>query len=145
MSGLALSSSFRRLGPDTGIDQELVEGRTPLITGGIQFDPAGAVQFKTTEKVLVYFEVYDPLLENQATQPVKLGAVLRIVDRSGGAEKMNSGTVEVSNFIRAGNPVAPVGMRVPVETLSAGAYRLEVKALDSAGRSWTRSADFDVQ
>jgi hypothetical protein len=42
--------------------------------------------------------------------------------------------------------VIPVGLKLPVETLTAGVYRVELKAMDSAGRASTiRAADFEVQ
>ena len=121
MSALALSKAFRKLSADVTLDQQLVEGKTPLTTGGMQFDPAGVTQFKADDTVAVYFEVYDPLLQEQApAKPVQLGAVMRIVDRKSGEQKLDSGTVEVSNFVRAGNPVAPIALKVPVNTLTAG-------------------------
>jgi len=53
--------------------------------------------------------------------------------------------VEVANFIHAGNPVIPVGLRLPVASLAAGSYRAELTALDSAGKSVVRSADFEIE
>jgi hypothetical protein len=38
-----------------------------------------------------------------------------------------------------------VGLKLPVAGLVAGAYRLELTALDSMGKSVTRSVDFDVE
>jgi hypothetical protein len=48
------------------------------------------------------------------------------------------------HFVRPGNPVVPIGLKVPVSQLGPGAYRLELKAQDSAGRTWSRTTDFDV-
>jgi hypothetical protein len=41
--------------------------------------------------------------------------------------------------------VIPVGLKLPVDKLTPGAYRLEVKAMDALGNSKTRVADFDVE
>ena len=117
MSALALSKDFRKLSADVTLDQQLVEGKTPLMAGGMQFEPAGVTRFKADDTVAVYFEVYEPLLQEQApAKPVQLGAVMRIVDRKSGEQKLDSGTVEVSNFVRAGNPVAPIALKVPVNS-----------------------------
>ena len=42
MSGLAISNNVRKVDQlDVSLDAELQEGRTPLVTGGLQFKPAG--------------------------------------------------------------------------------------------------------
>jgi hypothetical protein len=42
--------------------------------------------------------------------------------------------------------VIPLGINLPVAKLAPGAYRLEVKALDSAGNSSpVRAADFEIE
>jgi hypothetical protein len=145
MSALALSSKMISTEQDTGLDAELVEGRTPMIVGKMRFEPAVIARFKPTTKVAVFFEVYEPLLLEETSEPVKIAAVLRVLDRASGAEKLNSGGVDLASFLRKGNPVAPVALRAPIETLTAGAYKLEIKVVDAAGRSWTRSTDFDVE
>jgi hypothetical protein len=50
-------------------------------------------------------------------------------------------------YVRKGspNPVVPIGLRIPLTGLVAGAYRLELTAFDSLGKSVTRSVDFDVE
>jgi hypothetical protein len=40
--------------------------------------------------------------------------------------------------------VIAVGLKLPVATLTAGSYRAELTASDSAGKSVVRSADFEV-
>jgi hypothetical protein len=40
----------------------------------------------------------------------------------------------------------PIGFRIPVDKLGPGSYRLQLKAIDSAGNaSQARTADFDVE
>jgi len=51
----------------------------------------------------------------------------------------------VSKEIRAGNPVIPVGLKLPLDKLPPGAYRVEVNAVDELSNSKTRMADFDVE
>jgi hypothetical protein len=145
MSSLALSKNIRRVSDlESGLDVEMLEGRVPLMAQGFEFTPAGSYQFKTDENVVVYFELYEPLL-TEPNGAIKVAVQLRVMDRQGGAAKVDSGGVDLSKFMRAGNPVMPVGLRVPLAGLVAGAYRLELRAVDSAGRETLRSADFNVQ
>ena len=66
-------------------------------------------------------------------------------DRKGGQLKIDSGLVPVDAYVRKGNPVVPIGLKIPLTGLVAGAYHLELTALDSLGKSVTRSVDFEVQ
>ena len=43
------------------------------------------------------------------------------------------------------NPIVPVGLKIPIETLAPGSYKAELKAKDSVGREATRTAEFDVE
>jgi hypothetical protein len=144
LSGLAFSKEIHRVSElETALDAELLEGRAPLVALGLQFTPTGANRFKTTDPATMYLEIYEPLLAG--ANPPQVGVQLRLVDRKTGEQKMDSGVVEVANFIRAGNPVIAVGLKLPVSTLAAGSYRAELTALDSAGKSVARSADFEVE
>jgi VWFA-related protein len=150
MSALALSKKLTRLNEQSNLDVDLVEGKTPLVTLGIQFTPAGETKFKSTDSVGVYFEVYEPLLQEQEEgkkTPVQVGFAMRILDRASGTAKIDSGglNAEDMKFVRPGNPVIPIGLKIPVAQLGAGGYRVEMKVQDSAGRSWSRTTDFDVE
>ena len=53
---------------------------------------------------------------------------------------------DITADARPGTPVIPVGLRLPVNTLETGTYRLDVKAMDTAGNySTLRSVDFEVK
>ncbi len=144
MSSLALSKNIRKVSDvESGLDVEMLEGRVPLMALGYEFKPAGAYQFKPSENVVVYFELYEPLL-TEPNGATKIAAQLRVLDSQGGA-KVDSGGVDLSKFLHAGNPVVPVGLRIPFAGLVAGAYRLELRAVDSAGRETLRTADFNLQ
>jgi hypothetical protein len=145
MSALALSGNFHRVTADSNLDDQLVEGKTPLMAGAMQFEPAGVMRFKKTDPVAVYFEVYEPLMLEENSEKVQVGAQMRILDRASGEAKMDSGGVDVTKFLKAGSPVAPVGLKVPIDQLAPGAYKVEVKVMDSAGRSWTRTTEMDLQ
>ena len=144
LSGLALSKEVHKVSElETALDAELLEGRSPLVALGLQFTPTGANRFKTTDSATMYLEIYEPLLVGG--NPPKVAVQLRLVDRKTGDQKVDSGVVEVANFIHAGNPVIPVGLRLPVASLAVGSYRAELTALDSAGKSVVRSADFEIE
>ncbi len=69
---------------------------------------------------------------------------MRILDKTGEA-KLDSGVVQVSNFIRKGNPTVPIALKVPIDKLDAGTYKLEVTVLDSANKSVKKAATFTVE
>jgi len=147
VSAVAFSKNFHRVtDTEANMDTQLLEGRTLLIVPStpapFQFPPSGATRFKTTDLVGIYLEIYDPLLTDE--KPPDLLVQLRVVERQTGAQKVDSGGVPAANFIRKGSPVVPVGLKLPLNTLTAGAYRLEMTAADSAGRQMVRSIDFDV-
>ena len=143
MSGVALSTDYHNLAEvGARMDLDLLEGKAPLTARNIQFNPSGTNRFKTTDKVAIYVEVYDPLLAEENAP--RIGVQIRVLDKTG-AQKVDSGGNEVAQFIRKGNPVVPVGLRLPVETLTAGVYKLELTAMDTAGRTFKRMVDFEVQ
>jgi VWFA-related protein len=144
LSGLALSKEVHRVSElETALDAELLEGRAPLVALGLQFTPTGANRFRTTDPATMYLEIYEPLLVG--ANPPQVGVQLRLVDRKTGQQKVDSGVIEVASFIRAGNPVIAVGLKLPVALLAVGSYRAELTALDSAGKSMVRSADFEIE
>ena len=145
LSGLALSKQIHPAAEmQTGLDAELLEGRTPLVTKGMQMTPAGSTRFKKTDMSGVYVEIYEPLLTT--SNPPVVGLQLRILDRKSGEQKQDSGLVNMAAFIQTGNPVVPVGLKLLADALAPGAYRVELQARDSAGKtSVLRSADFDLE
>jgi hypothetical protein len=68
------------------------------------------------------------------------------VDRKSGAQKMDFGVTDTTSAIQPGNPVVPLGLKLPVSSLDPGSYRLELRAMDSANNATKfRTADFDVE
>jgi len=75
-----------------------------------------------------------------------VGLQIDFVDRKSGEHKITAGYTNTQSSIREGNPVIPVGVKLPVDKLGPGSYRVELKAVDSAGNSsQPRTADFDVE
>jgi len=145
LSGMALSKEVHRLADvTTGLDAELLEGKTPLVTQGMQVTPSGSNRFKKTDISAVYAEVYEPLLTGP--NPPIVAVQLRVLDRKSGEQKQDSGLINVGGSARKDNAMIPVGLKLQVDSLTAGAYRAELKAVDSVGHaSPVRLADFDVE
>jgi hypothetical protein len=52
--------------------------------------------------------------------------------------------VKVDSFVHAGSPVVPTGLRLPIDKLRPGQYRVEIRAEDSTGSFAVRTADFEI-
>jgi hypothetical protein len=138
VSGIAFSTVFVKVSDaEANLDTQLLEGRSPLVAANLQFTP-----FKASDKVGLYFEVYDPALIGEKKPTVSVN--IHILDSKTLDLKQDSGNMKVNDFVKAGSPVVPTGMRLPIEGLAPGQYRLELRAVDSTGSFATRTADFEI-
>jgi VWFA-related protein len=144
LSCVALTNSPQRLNDiPSGLDSVLLEDRTPLVVKGTQIVPSGSNRFKHTDNVVLYTEIYEPLLTS-ATPPL-VGMAYRIFDRSTNKELFFTQLIRADDFIQKGNSVIPVGMKVKVNDLKPGSYRLVMQAVDSAkNHAPDRAVDFDI-
>jgi len=127
-----------------GLDSQLLENKTPLISRGMEFIPTPENHFKTTDNTMMYVELYAPAL--LAPDPPKLTFMLRITNTKTNTVKVNAGVNTDAASFKTGNLMVPVGMKLPIAQLGPGVYRLELKASDSAGHSTpSRTADFVVE
>jgi len=145
LSSMALSKEVHRATDmGTSLDAALMEDHTPLVTRGMQVVPAGTYRFKKTDNAVFYVEVYEPLM-SVGTEP-QVGVEMKVFDAKSGQSKFDTGLATADSFMQKGNPVIPVGMKIPVSTLTPGSYRLELSAVDSAGNKCApRSAEFEVE
>ena len=145
ISGPALSSQFERVSQLTaGLDAARLEERTPLVFQGPEVVPSPDCRFHKDDKAAFYVEVYEPKLETQ--NDVRVGVLYNIVNKATNQKVESSNTILVNSFAQKGNPVVPVALKLPVNQLQAGDYRLEVIARDSFGTaSAVKSADFTVE
>jgi hypothetical protein len=75
-----------------------------------------------------------------------VGVDLRLVDKKTGQPKIDTGFMTLAPYIKTGNPMSPVCLRLPLEKLDPGSYRAEFQAKDTAGNvSMLRAADFEVR
>ena len=145
ISDLALSRQFYKVADlSTALDDQLLSDRTPLVTQGLQIVPSGSNRFKTSDRVAIYLEVYEPQIAN-ATPP-KVSLKLRILDKNTGQSKLEAGVPDTGSSVIPGNPVIPMGVPLPVDHLQPGSYVVELRASDSAGQSSVaRKAEFTVE
>jgi VWFA-related protein len=144
MGGLVLTNSAQKVGEiASGLDSALLEDRTPLVVKGLQMNPSANNRFKRGDNVILYTEVYEPLLTSE--NPPKVGVGYHIFERATNKEMYFTGAVLVDDFIQKGNPVIPVGMMVRVKELPPGSYRLLMQGVDGMkNQAPQRTVDFDV-
>lgn len=127
-----------------GLDSQLLENKTPLISRGMEFIPSPDNHFKATDNATMYVELYAPAL--LAKDPPKLTFMLRITNTKTNTVKVNAGVDTDASSFKTGNLMVPVGMKLPISQLGPGVYRVELRASDSAGHSTpARTADFIVE
>ncbi len=143
ISGVALSNSIRRAADvSADLDGQLLEDRTPLLVQGFQISPSASNHFRKTDTAAIYAEVYEPLLKDP--NPPDVAYELIVVELKSGQEKLHIGDRTPKG--KAGDPVIPLGLKLPVASLAPGGYRLQLRAVDSVGNSsQTRIADFEVE
>ena len=118
----------------------------PLVSQGYQVIPAGTNKFKATDKAVMYLEVYEPLLVTpDPAKPVAVALQIRVLDGTNGQQKSDSGLFRLVLPEKGGRPTIPVGLQVPIASLSPGNYRLELSALDTSGGAVKRLTEFVIE
>ncbi len=147
MSSLALSKEAHRASDlGTGLDALLLEDRVPLIANGMQMVPYGSNEFKKGDLVAFYTEVYEPLMVNATSTSLPVVAFdIRVLDKKTGAQKVDTGLMSVPLPTQPGSPTIPLAAKVPTDSLTPGDYQVEIKAVDSAGKQFIRSAEIQLE
>ena len=143
LGGVVLSNKLQSVDQiSTDVDASLLEDRTPMIVKGMQVTPSANNVFKKTDKVVIYSQVYEPLLASDA--PPRVAAAYNILDASN-KQVFFSGAFYLDEYIEKGNAVVPFGMMVQVKDLPPGNYRLVLQAVDGAhNQAPQREAAFTV-
>ncbi|MBZ5583032.1 MAG: VWA domain-containing protein [Acidobacteriia bacterium] len=148
LSGIGFSKEYREVLPEEEPDRsgDLDGGSGPLVTQDYEYPLAGARRFRPTDRVAVYFVMYEPRAAAEgAPGAPDLIVSERVLERATGEPKWDSGpTADATKYLGEGASMIALGLKLPVQFLAPGEYRLEVKAADPAGRTATRTADFDV-
>ena len=115
-----------------------------LVSKGTEITPTTDTRFKKDESLYAYFEVYEPQLA--AKSAINVEAHMRILDAKTGAVKKNLQSLNAAPYVKAGNPVIPIGRGISLKNLSKGPYRLEVWVSDSTGKKTAaRAANFTIE
>jgi VWFA-related protein len=132
LSAIALSDQIQ---PEAGmgavIEADLLADRTPMVINGMQVVPSGSNHFKKTDSVALYAQVYEPKLVDP--NPPAIRIAYRVVDLKTGKEVFQASNIDPAAWIQKGNPVVPVGLKVPVKDIPPGNYRLDMQAYDTSG------------
>lgn len=146
ISSIALCKRFREAGAASqdAAAVALAPDLVPLVSNGMQFTLSGETRFSNGERLFAYFEVYEPRPVGHAGTTVQTR--LRVVNVETGELKVDTGLRSADSSIKPGSTVMPIAEEVAVDKLPIGSYRLEVQAIDSAGKStaW-RAANFTVE
>jgi hypothetical protein len=138
---LALSSIVlsREIHPaaDLGL-APFIGRRTPLVAEGTQVVPSGSTLFRKAEAGWFYFEVYD-------SEPSSVRVRVRVLDKDTGQSRWDSGVTKLPTPANGGKPSLPASSRLPLDSLTAGSYRLEIQVSDASVEQATRTADFVIQ
>lgn len=143
LGGVVLSKTIQSVDQiPTDVDATLLEDRTPMIVKGMQITPAANYAFKQSDNVVIYSQVYEPLLKSDA--PPKIAAGYTIFDSSN-KNVLTSGAIPLEDFVQKGNAVVPFGLIVKVKDLPPGNYRLVLQAADGAhNQAPNRETQFSV-
>jgi len=130
LGGIVLSSTLQRVDEiPTEMDATLLEDRKPLIVKGMQIMPAASYQFKKTDNITLYSELYAPLLKTDPT--MKIAAGYRIFDIATNQQVLFTGAIPLQEYVEKGNPVVPFALKVDTAQLKPGSYRLVLLAVDA--------------
>jgi hypothetical protein len=82
----------------------------------------------------------------QTAMVPRVGVLFNIVNSKTNQQVYSSNTILVDSFAKVGNPLIPFVQLIPMDSLQAGEYRLEVRARNSMGGVTSiRTADFVLE
>jgi VWFA-related protein len=145
LSGIALSNNVQpAAGLGGALEADLLADRTPYLIKNMEVVPSGSNHFKRTDSVALYAQVYDPALTGATPPAVRVS--FNIVNTKTGEAVLGAHNIDPSGFADKGSPVMPVGLKVPVDQLPPGSYRLDMQASDTAGfKTAIRTVQFDAE
>jgi hypothetical protein len=123
----------------------------PFVFGAQELLPATDMEFKKSEELSIFFQVYNSGLDSAGKPNLELAYEFHKTE--GGAEKFfnktNPQQVNATNLPPQFDPTkfpVPGGVTVPLTTFGDGEYRLNIKITDkAAGKTLTRDVKFTVK
>jgi VWFA-related protein len=145
VSGIALSNQLTQVqGLGGAVAADLLSDRTPLIANNVEIVPSPSNHFKKTDMVGFYAQVYDPHLADATPSTLKVS--FNIVDLKTGQVVMGAHGLDPAPFIEKGNTVVPLGLKLPLDQLAPGSYRMDFQATEANGAvTPIRSTTFDAE
>jgi VWFA-related protein len=143
ISGVVLSDQIQKVSQAAvSMDEALLEDQKTFVAQGVQLEPSANNTFKAGGQLALYVEVYQPQLAGGGQSAVQLR--YEVVDRKTNQPVANM-TTPVDIFVKAGNPVIPIGIPLKLNGVQPGQYELEILAMDGAGnRTPVEHAVFDL-
>jgi VWFA-related protein len=143
LSGVVLSDTVHRVADmGVGLDADLLEGHAPLVVKDMEIVPSGSNKFKKADKVVCYAQIYEPKLKGE--NPPELKFAYRVIDDKG-KTVLSTGLMDAKDLIVKGDPMIPLGLRVPFDDLQPGKYKIEMQAEEVGGSSSKiESTDFEI-
>lgn len=131
ISGVILSNQIQPVAQSAvTLDEALLEDQKTFVAQGMEFQPSASNSFKAGQTVALYVEVYEPQLTSISAPSVQLQ--YEVINTKTNLPVASS-AAPLANFVKAGNPVIPVGLPIRTEGFQAGDYEVEVLASDSNG------------
>jgi hypothetical protein len=134
LSSVVWSSQKERLSAAVGSadnNKKVLAGH-PLIQNGEKIVPSITRVFRRDQTLHVYFEVYDPSLDEQRAASV--AAELTLLQ--GARRVFRSEPLRLTKIATNRPGVAPFSFQVPLEKLPAGPYVSQVNVIDENGRKF---------
>lgn len=156
LSSVVLSSDFHPIRAAKPVEFRSGElaGPAPLVSRGMEILPMGENIWRASEIYALYVEVYDRWLKEAFVEdggglkvrPPQIGLSVQVLNLQTGQKKLDTGFMNMQDYIESGNPAIPIALKLPLSNLITGHYRVYVRANDSRERlSPLHSADFEVK
>ncbi len=140
LSSVVWSSQLEPLSSAVGSaqDQRKLVRSHPLVSQGQKIVPSITRVFRRDQNLYVYFEVYDPALDDQQKTPAVAATVSFF---RGTVKAFESTPVRPTQMAAARRQALPFQFQVPLASLAPGPYTCQVNVVDEAGRkfSWARA------
>lgn len=144
ISGVALSNKLQRSDANGDVQAELLADRVPLLVRDFVVVPSGSNRFKKTDQVVLYAQVYEPRLKEENPPAVRIA--YQVVDLKTGKPIFSTGMIDATPYIVKGNPMIPLALKVPIENVPTGSYRLDLQAAEAGGiASQLRTVTFETE
>jgi VWFA-related protein len=145
VSSVFLSKQIQPTTDDSGVmEADLLADRTPFIVHHVQLTPSGGDHFKKSDKFALYAQIYAPQLTEANPPTVRVSFV--VIDPKTGKAVTGATKLDMASFIQKGSPVIPVALKIPLDGVQPGEYKLQFQAnVDGGPFSQIRTVPFVVE